>query len=162
MSDLDIYTDGSGTTGNPGGWAFVAVREDGTLWHEEWGAWQLATNNQMELLAICRALEWAPTTYTVTVWSDSEYAVQTFGRNAARWAQNGWVTRSGGAVKNQELIQRGLLALPRHSNVSFRWLKGHDGNQWNERADRLAGEARLSGVFDFDDPSFEQEEVTLF
>lgn len=141
----DIYTDGSGTVGAPGGWAFVAVNNQNIV--ERYGWVPEATNNQMEIMAICEALSWAnPDTMHVRVISDSEYCVNGFSRWVRGWANRGWVTGGGTPVKNQDLWQRAIHELDRHPTATFMWLKGHAGTRWNERADLLATQARHEGI----------------
>ena len=60
----------------------------------------------------------------------------------SRWIARGWRTQGNKPVANQDQWQELLAAQTRHGKVEFRWLRGHDGNRWNERADELAGEAR--------------------
>lgn len=142
----DIYTDGSGTTGAPGGWAFVAVNDQQEV-IERSGWLPVATNNQMEITAICEALAWAdPESMHVRILSDSEYCVNGFSKWARGWANRGWITGSGSAVKNIDLWQRALVELQRHPTAEFQWLRGHTGIRWNERADILATKARLEGI----------------
>src|SRR3712207_9477022 len=60
----------------------------------------------------------------------------------AGWRRKGWRTASGGPVQNLALVQGIDRAIgERPGPVTFTWVRGHDGNRFNEEADRLAGMA---------------------
>ena len=97
------------------------------------------TNNRMELLSVIKALEMLKgEAHEVTVYSDSKYVVDAVEKG---WVF-GWAKKGFAKKKNPDLWRRFLKIYPRHK-VAFRWVKGHDGNQWNERCDRLAVEAAM-------------------
>ena len=125
---IEIYTDGSCLTNpGPGGWAAI-VLENGSkrLLH---GGENDTTNNRMEILAAIKGLEALPASAEVTVFSDSQYVVNTMTRN---WKRNA----------NKDLWAR-LDTETRKRRVQWRWVRGHDGNPLNEEADALAnGEAK--------------------
>ena len=126
---INIYTDGS-CQGNPGrgGWAAIII-QDGQR-RVLSGGEPKTTNNRMELLAAIRGLEAAPRGAAVTVFSDSQYLVNTMTRN--------WKRRV-----NLDLWSSldGLLA---ERQVWWEWVRGHDGHLLNEEANAIA--ARESGV----------------
>lgn len=135
---LEIYADGA-CEPNPGrgGWGFVAY-EGGAEIHTASGGQSNTTNNQMELLAIKRALEWAGER-EARVWTDSNYCVKALTLWHQMWAKNGWKTGkkpNRSPVKNQELIRECLALLKPQHRLS--WCKGHAGVVGNERADELA------------------------
>ena len=161
---LSIYTDG-GCSGNPGpgGWAYAIVAFDGTgkgkpltpmpgmlfppetppgkLLLEKWGGERVTTNNRMELLAPILALEalidlkLSPA--TVTVYTDSQYVQKGMTVWIDAWKRNGWRTSERKPVKNQELWLR-LDELGLRFKVAWRWVRGHAGNEFNERCDMMA------------------------
>ena len=88
------------------------------------GSEPATTNNRMELTAAIKGLESAPSGAPVVLYSDSEYLVNTMTKN--------WKRRA-----NQDLWQQ-LDSLVSQCAVSWRWVRGHDGDPWNEEADRLA------------------------
>jgi ribonuclease HI len=136
-----VYVDGSGSaTGGAGGVGYVGT-VDGQ--HVE-GSLPLpsATNQQAELLAAAYALTQLPRCDHVSIYSDSQYVVNGWGWLDG-WIARGWRTRTG-AVANQRHWQRLIDATKLHGVVEFNWTRGHAGNEWNERADALAGEARYS------------------
>ena len=143
-----IYTDG-GCSGNPGpgGWAYVIVDESSrSVLVEKWGAEKVTTNNRMELLAVISALEalsGLAQSGEIKVFTDSQYVQKGMCSWIKDWKSRGWKTAGKTPVKNQDLWQRldGLAAgLP----VSWHWVKGHAGNEFNERCDDLTQKAIFS------------------
>jgi ribonuclease HI len=135
-----VYSDGSGTTGGPAGLGVVVVL-DGEKWIERAVPIEDATNQKAEILAAAHGLRLLPGPLTVLVRSDSEYLVK--GSSwAQEWRSNGWRKRNGRGTANVAYWEKLLREIDRHRDVRFEWIKGHNGDEWNERADRLAGEAR--------------------
>jgi ribonuclease HI len=141
-SRFTVYPDGSGMTGGPAGIAFVALCE-GVVTRE----WSLplpnATNHQAEILAATYALTELPARSVIELQSDSEYVVKGWNEWLPNWRKNNWRTSSGGAPLNQRYWERLIDAVALHETVTFTWLRGHAGHEFNERADQLAREARL-------------------
>ena len=141
----DIYTDGA-CSGNPGkgGYAFVIFHGNREKLRV-YGHKEQTTNNCMELMAIVKALKQAqeptyatPGVNNYTIYSDSAYCINSINQGWAKfWQKNGWKTKSGSEVKNKELWERLLRALEPHQ-VTFQWVKGHNGHAENERCDKLA------------------------
>jgi ribonuclease HI len=131
-----VVTDGacSGNPG-PGGWAAI-LRYGGQEKVLQGGA-SLTTNNRMELRAAIAALEALKRPCKVEIYTDSEYLRRGVTEWMPRWTQNGWRTRDKQPVKNQDLWQRLNAALGAHQ-VNWHWVKGHAGDEMNERADSLA------------------------
>lgn len=142
MERFTVYCDGSGTTGGPAGIAYVALNEDGTVYHERALPVENATNQQAEILAAAYALHTLPAGSDITIRSDSQYVVKGWNEWLPDWIAGGWRKRSGGAPSNKAHWQRLVKARERQLKVRFEWLRGHDGDKWNERADVLAKEAR--------------------
>ena len=122
---IEIYTDGA-CSGNPGrgGWGAVILRDGQT--REISGGEPQTTNNRMEMTAVIEGLASVPSGAQVTVYSDSQYVVNTMTKN--------WKRR-----KNQDLWAR-LDRETAARRVVWRWIRGHAGHRLNERADRLATE----------------------
>ena len=101
MADLRTraYTDGacSGNPG-PGGWAWATSGD-----HHASGGEEATTNNRMELTAVLRAIEDIPGPLTVVM--DSTYVKDGLEKWSKSWIRNGWRTKSGDPVKNQDLWQ---------------------------------------------------------
>lgn len=132
---VTMYTDG-GAKPNPGRGAYAAILfttivDDGpqrTRTREVVGTDEgPVTNNQMELMAAIAGLEQLIAPTAVTIWSDSQWFV-----NCARGE---WVRSS-----NKNLWQRYDRAAAGH-RVRPRWVRGHDGNSFNERAHQLVSQA---------------------
>lgn len=137
---VTIYTDGgSKPNPGPGGWAAILVT-DGEVVELSDGE-KATTNNRMELKAAISALESLQTPSDVTIYTDSVYLKNGITRWMHTWVKNGWQTSSRQPVKNRDLWEKLHAALQNHT-VSWRWVKGHAGNRYNERADRLATAAR--------------------
>lgn len=140
-----IYCDGSapGVRG-PGGVGYV-----GTVGDVEVEASQTvkrATNQQAEILAAAFALQGIGRCDHVIIWSDSQYLVRGWGWLPG-WIARGWRTKSG-RVANIQYWHRLQAAVAGHGQVEFKWVRGHDGNVGNERADALAQAARIQSERD--------------
>ena len=133
---IKIYTDGA-CRGNPGpgGWGDLIIENE-----EEWSLWggeNNTTNNQMEMTAAIKALEYFENSSNIYLTTDSNYVKDGIEKWIAGWKRNGWKTASKKPVKNKELWMR-LDELNSFHNVSWNWVKGHSGHRENEIADSLA------------------------
>ncbi len=135
--DTGVFTDGS-CSGNPGpgGWGAVRV-EGGRVLEERHGSDAPTTNNRMEFTAMIEGLSMVRTDEDVDVYSDSRLVVETLTSWAAGWERRGW-KRSGGEVKNLDLVQRAYALARERPRARIRWIRAHDGSRWNEYADALA------------------------
>lgn len=146
---LEIYCDGS-SRGNPGeaGWGCVVIdvdREDNQViaWDSEQVA--SATNNQMELKALLRALAYA-LEYSngfnprhSLILSDSAYCVNMFNDWIHKWAVNDWKRSKNQPVENLELVKEIYdYAAMDFPPFEIQLIKGHSGIFGNELADALA------------------------
>ena len=131
-----IHTDGacSGNPG-PGGWGAVLDYKDTRK--ELHGGEPQSTNNRMELSAAIEALNALKRPCTVEMHVDSQYVKDGITKWIHGWKKNGWKTADKKPVKNVELWQALDDAIQRHE-ISWHWVKGHDGHPENERADELA------------------------
>ena len=131
-----IYTDGA-CSGNPGPGGWGAVLRHGDVVKELHGGEHSTTNNRMELLAAISALEALTRPAPVQLYTDSKYVLDGITKWLPGWQRNGWKTSSKQPVKNVDLWQRLVAAMAPHE-VSWHWVKGHNGDPGNERADELA------------------------
>ena len=139
-STVTIYTDGA-CSGNPGPGGYGAVLLTAGHEKELSGGFRLTTNNRMELLAAIVGLETLNRRCQVALYTDSRYIVDAINKDwARRWRDNGWMRNKREAAVNPDLWERLLDLLDRH-DVDVRWVRGHAGNEGNERADKLAVEA---------------------
>ena len=95
------------------------------------------TNNRMELTAAIEALNALKRPCDVLLHTDSKYVMDGIRSWLPNWKKRGWKTASKKPVKNQDLWQALDEAQSRH-DVTWKWVKGHSGNDGNEEADRLA------------------------
>ena len=128
---VNIWTDGS-CLGNPGPGGYAAVLQYGQHERELTGGEAMTTNNRMELLAAIVALEGLKRPCSVRLASDSSYVIKGITEWIAGWKRKGWKK-----VKNRDLWERLDRARGAHQ-VQWVWVRGHAGNEMNERADRLA------------------------
>ena len=136
-----IYTDGA-CKGNPGPGGWGALLEYNGRRKELFGGEAHTTNNRMELLAVIRALEALTRSVDVDVYTDSQYVKNGIEAWIRVWKRNGWKTSDRKPVKNAELW-RELDALASQHRVTWHWVRGHNENPGNERADQLANQGVL-------------------
>lgn len=133
--EIEVYTDGSGTSmGSPGGWAFVVI-VDGVKTYEDSGNEANATNNTMELTAALQGLSYIKSQpqyagANVTLISDSQLVLN--------FAKGTWECKK----LHLALLASKLNNLFKGLSAKDKWVKGHSGDEYNERCDVLAGEAR--------------------
>ena len=137
-----LYSDGS-SRGNPGpgGYGTILQYTDraGVLHEKEISeGFRNTTNNRMELMGVIAGLEALVKPCSVDVWSDSQYVIKAFNDHwIDGWKKRGWKKADGKPVLNEELWKRLLLAAEPHE-ITWHWVKGHDGHPENERCDALA------------------------
>jgi ribonuclease HI len=101
------------------------------------------TNNTMELTAILEAMRAiVKPDISCIVYSDSQYSIDCVTKWYNKWKRNGWKTSKGKPVKNADLIRAIVHERERFARIEFTWVKGHAGNEGNERADWLATTAK--------------------
>lgn len=130
-----VYTDG-GCDPNPGvgGWGAVLLYNGHRK--ELSGGADHTTNNRMELTAAIEALDSLKRSCDVHLYTDSQYLQRGVTEWLANWKRKGWRS-SAGKVKNVDLWQRLDDLLQRH-DVTWEWVRGHNGVLENERCDELA------------------------
>ena len=137
MSDpVVVYTDGA-CKGNPGPGGWGALLRWGDHAKELFGGEAQTTNNRMELTAVIEALAALKQRCEVAIYTDSAYVKNGITTWIHNWKQRGWRTADKKPVKNIELWQR-LDALASQHDVRWHWVRGHNGDPGNERADELA------------------------
>ncbi len=146
MNNIIAFTDGA-SKGNPGPGGWGAVIVDGDHIEELGGSEKNTTNNRMEMAAALGVLQYAESKHmNATIHTDSSYLVNGITKWANGWKMNGWKTKAGGEVLNQDIWKK-LVKLTGKVAVSWKLLPGHAGVPGNERADRIAsGLAEGSGV----------------
>ncbi|MDF2999668.1 MAG: ribonuclease [Xanthobacteraceae bacterium] len=131
-----VWTDGA-CSGNPGPGGWGAILRYAGAEKELSGGEAPTTNNRMELMAAISALEALKRPCTVDLHTDSEYLRNGITKWIAGWKRNGWRTADKKPVKNVDLWERLESAMERHE-IRWHWVKGHAGDEMNERADELA------------------------
>ncbi len=133
---INIYTDGA-CSGNPGigGWGVVILDNKREILLN--GGDQLTTNNKMELTAAIKALEYFEIKEDLVIYTDSKYVKDGIESWIKNWKKNGWKTTTKKIVKNKELWMQLDNLIHKH-NVKWKWVKGHAGLEFNEKADELA------------------------
>ncbi|MCD7834744.1 MAG: ribonuclease HI [Lachnospiraceae bacterium] len=145
---VKIYTDGAarGNPDGPGGYGVILQYTDpsGRLHEREYAqGYQKTTNNRMELMAAIVGLEALNRPCEVDLYSDSQYLVNAFNQHwLDAWLRNNWQRKdrkSGKSepVKNVDLWKR-LLAAAKPHQITWNWVRGHNGHPENERCDQLA------------------------
>jgi len=133
-----IYTDGA-CDPNPGhgGWAAILLQANGEK--EICGSENPSTNNRMELMAAIQALRELNNPSQVDLYTDSEYLRLGIEKWMGAWVKRGW-KRKQGKLANQELWQE-LFQLNQKHWIRWHWVRGHSGDKYNERVNRLAQKA---------------------
>jgi ribonuclease HI len=142
---VTIHTDGACIPNpGPGGWG--ALLRYGPHERELCGGdADTTTNNRMELTAPIEALETLTRPSVVHLYTDSTYVRNGITSWVTSWQRNGWRTSAKQPVKNEDLWRRLVDACARH-RVEWHWVKGHNGDEGNERADRLAARGLAEAV----------------
>ena len=133
---ISIFTDGA-CRGNPGpgGWGVLILLEGEEI--TLYGGENSTTNNQMEMMAAIKALEYFREKKSIELVTDSNYLKDGIEKWIHGWKKNGWKTSAKKPVKNQELWMK-IDALNHFHEVQWKWVKGHSGHRENEIADLLA------------------------
>ncbi len=134
-----IYTDGA-CKGNPGkgGWGVVII--DNNISKELSGSSNNTTNNIMEMTAAIEALSYFKSSKDILIFTDSKYVLLGITEWVHNWKSNNWVNKKKEQIKNKTLWLE-LDRLNDFHSVKWQWVKAHNGDPGNERADYLASQA---------------------
>ena len=136
MKEVELYTDGA-CRGNPGKGGYGAILVYGKYEKEISGGERETTNNRMELMAAIAGLSALKEPCRVKLYSDSKYLVDAYNQGwVYSWREAGW-KRGREELKTPDLWDR-LFTLTEMHEVTFIWVKGHNGHDYNERCDALA------------------------
>jgi ribonuclease HI len=137
MKQITIYSDGA-CSGNPGPGGYGTIIKYNGVEKELSGGFRNTTNNRMEIMGAIAGLEALKEPCEVTIITDSQYLVNTIEKGwAEKWKANGWMRNNKDKALNVDLWER-MLKLTQIHNVTFNWIKGHNGHPENERCDSLA------------------------
>lgn len=139
---IKIYTDGA-CKGNPGvgGWGALILQDDKNI--ELFGGENETTNNRMELMAVIMALKEMSPSEELTIYTDSTYVQKGISEWIKNWKLNNWRSSSKKPVKNKDLWMQ-LDEASYARKINWQWVKGHAGNEGNEKADELANKGVIS------------------
>lgn len=155
-----LYTDG-GCLNNPGPGGYGAVLIRGEQRRELSAGFRRTTNNRMELTACIEGLKAIKKPAKVILFSDSQYVVNGITKGwARRWKQKGWMRRVDQLAENYDLWDQLLEQCDIH-DVTFSWVRGHTGNEGNERCDQLAGQASTDTDNHQQDTAYETDKTTV-
>ena len=131
-----IYTDGacSGNPG-PGGWCSILLYNNQEKILR--GSDPNTTNNKMELLSVIEALDIFKYSLDIIIYTDSQYVIDGITKWIHKWKNNSWKTSKKEPVKNLELWIRLDSVVSKHK-IEWKWVKGHSGNHYNEKANDIA------------------------
>lgn len=136
---VEIFTDGA-CIGNPGPGGYGAILKYGQKTKEISGCEPRTTNNRMEMMAVIMAFQQLKRPCRVRVFSDSNYVVRGMTHWIHAWIKRDWLNSEKRPVLNKDLWEK-ILKLTEHHQITWKWIKGHDGHPENERCDKLARDA---------------------
>lgn len=149
--EFEIYTDGAcignGQKENIGGWSFVVVKGK-SLFYESCEIELNTTNNRQEITAVLNALLFCQekNIKDFVIYSDSQYVVNGFTDWMHSWRKKSWLRgKPPVIIPNADLWKEMYKVRFKFESVDLRWVRGHNGNEWNEYADQLI-ETELSKV----------------
>jgi ribonuclease HI len=133
------YTDGSCKAGDgaPGGWGYFVKAADGARL-EAFGSAKGTHSKVMEHQAVAEALAVLPDGASVTVFSDNNALIESMSKQLERWRASGFAKVDPLIA---ELVRRiSDCVVGKRLTVRWQWVRSHNGNEGNERADQLAGQ----------------------
>lgn len=137
LKEINLYTDGA-CSGNPGPGGYCAILSFSGKEKIISGGFRKTTNNRMELRAVIEGLKALKEKCKVNIYSDSKYIVDAFELGwITKWEKLGWNRNKKDKLINPDLWKK-LYSLIKQHEVTFNWVKGHNGNPFNERCDVLA------------------------
>jgi len=142
VKEIEIFCDGS-SLGNPGPGGYGVILRYGSYEKELSRGYKITTNNRMELLGALAALSALKEPCKVTLYSDSNYVIQGMTAWRFSWRKNDWDNARKKNLKNLDLWQQLDKEAQKH-DITWQWVKGHNGHPENERCDILAKNAAKS------------------
>ena len=141
LTFVEIFTDGA-CSGNPGPGGYGVILKYKEHVRELAQGFTRTTNNRMEIMAVIKGLSSLKEPCKVTITTDSQYVKNGITSWLEGWKRNNWRTSTKAQVKNKDLWQQLDKECSRHQ-ITFKWVKGHNGHPENERCDELARNAAL-------------------
>jgi ribonuclease HI len=141
-----IYTDGA-CSGNPGPGGWGALLQFANHEKTVYGYELHTTNNRMEIRAIVEALKVLKRhDKPIEIYTDSKYVYLGINEWIPKWINKGWCNSQGEPIKNKDLWEKLYKSALNYEDLRWNWIKGHSGNQGNERADRLANQGKEQAI----------------
>ena len=131
-----VYTDGA-CSGNPGKGGWAAVILDGKSQTSISGSENKTTNNRMELMAPIMALKKIKNKSEIIIYTDSRYVKDGITEWIKKWKLNNWKSSNKKPIKNKDLWVKLENSCKKH-NVSWKWVRAHAENKYNNLVDELA------------------------
>jgi len=142
MKEVTLYADGACSRNpGPGGWGAVLLYGDRIK--KISGFNPETTNNIMEMTAVIEGMSVLKEKCKIDIYTDSKYVVDSATMWLLNWQKNGWKTSAKKPVKNIELWKK-IIELSAFHHTKWYWVKGHDGNKYNEECDEMARNEILS------------------
>jgi Ribonuclease HI len=139
QQSFEIYTDGSLKEGR-GSWAYV-ILQNGEVVKEAFGKSRKTTCNRMEFQAAIEAFKVLPVKSKVQMFTDSRNLIDTVTIWMSEWKQYDWVKKNQRPIPAVDLVKQLDFWNSEHE-ISWKWVRAHAGNEWNERCDQLCIAAR--------------------
>jgi len=147
---LTVYCDGS-CVPNPGrgSFAFVVLNDAGASIYESSAACEYSTNNREEIKGALNGLRWCleNSATSIQIFSDSQYVINAASDWIYAWHRRGWAKKKSALLNSdlwRELFDLIVTARDRKICVDWQWVRGHNGDEWNEYVDGLAEHTRLT------------------
>lgn len=139
---ITCYTDGSCNNRTGVGGIGIVLRAGEHKRNYFEGSYKNTTSARMEIIAVIRALELCQPGWHVIIHTDNQYVQKTIEAGwLISWLRRGILEEK----KNPDLWRRFMVAYDRMGGknyVKVKWVKGHNGNEFNELADELASKGR--------------------
>lgn len=138
---VTIYCDGA-CIGNPGPGGYAALlmtKKNDPNERVVCGQEPETTNNRMELRGAIEGIRALRRACMVTIYCDSQYVIKGMTEWLPSWQLSQFKTSARKEVKNKDLWVE-LAEVSKPHEIAWRWVRGHAGNEYNERVDEIARE----------------------
>jgi ribonuclease HI len=139
MDQIEVYTDGGAYNGQKGACAFIILKQ-GKIIYKKGYKKENTTNNRMEMSAVITALMYIEENLypcNVFINSDSQYVVKGITEWIPNWKKKGWKNSKKKDVENKDLWIMLDNLTNRIKNIRWQWVRGHNGNKYNEIVDQM-------------------------